>query len=107
MFWFVCVLVVLVAIAIYKNRQPKEILIWEGNCPPTTFSYRDQSERQRLTVQPIRLIQKGEYLNLIALDSAGKEKVFFTQLIDTMLITEGHKKMTFPDWVKNVLEKKL
>ncbi len=76
-------------------------VVWEGNCPSTTFTYRN-FDREKITVSPIRLEQHGSYLNLVAIHN-GVEKTFFSQKIETMLATEGYKKMHFNDWVSNVL----
>ncbi|AGN34191.1 hypothetical protein VPPG_00066 [Vibrio phage VD1] len=104
MIWIVVVLVAAIGIFFLKRKnETLETVIWEGLCPSTTFSYRDQNGRQRITVEPVRLIKKGNYQNLIAVDSHGNEKVFYCQLIDSMLVTEGHKKMHFDDWVNCVL----
>ncbi len=84
-----------------SNSQSADV-IWEGECSPTTFTYRDQ-DRNRITVTPVRLEQKGAYKNLIAINENGVEKTFFVQHIETMLATEGYKKMHFDDWVNGVL----
>jgi hypothetical protein len=85
-----------------KTKSNIKKVIWQGECPPTTFSYRD-IDRERVTVSPIRLESTGSYKNLIALKSNGLERTFFVQNIDTMLATEGHKKKHFDDWVNDVL----
>lgn len=104
MIWIVAVLVAAIGIFFLKRKNDSlETVIWEGSCPPTTFSYRHQNGRQRITVEPVKLIKKGNDQNLIAMDSHGNEKVFFCQLIDSMIVTEGHKKMYFDEWVNQVL----
>ncbi|WP_241909827.1 hypothetical protein [Vibrio sp. 10N.261.55.A7] len=77
-------------------------VLWEGKCPATTFTYRDEG-RERLTVYPTRLEVNGTYRNLIATKENGVTKTFFVQNIDTMLDTEGHKKKHFDEWVEGVL----
>ncbi|NNN99059.1 hypothetical protein FKQ62_06170 [Vibrio sp. B1-2] len=85
-----------------KTKSNIKQVIWQGKCPPTTFTYRVY-DRERITVTPIRLISNGLHKDLIALDSTGKEKIYFVQNIETMLDTEGHKKKRFDDWVNDVL----
>ncbi|PNH93084.1 hypothetical protein [Vibrio diazotrophicus] len=104
MIWMIVLLVTAIAfVFIKRSSQKSKLVVWEGSCPPTTFSYRDQNGRQRVTVKPIRLITKEAQHNLIAVDVNGNEKIFFSQLIDSMLVTEGHKKKHFDDWINDVL----
>ncbi|WP_295894041.1 hypothetical protein [uncultured Vibrio sp.] len=90
--------------SVLPNRSKSNIsaVLWEGECPATTFTYRDEG-RERLTVYPTRLEVHGTYRNLIATKENGVTQTFFVQNIDTMLDTEGHKKMHFDDWVESVL----
>lgn len=85
-----------------KAKSNIKHVIWEGQCPPTTFTYRD-GNRERLTVSPIRLESNGSYKNLIAIKNNGIERTFFVQNIETMLATEGHNKKHFDEWVNDVL----
>ncbi|MGY5579772.1 WYL domain-containing protein [Vibrio cincinnatiensis] len=85
-----------------KTKSNVNQVIWQGECPPTTFTYRD-GDRERVTVLPIRLERCGTYQNLIATTKNGIEKTYFVQNIETMLTTEGHKKKHFDDWVNDVL----
>lgn len=102
--WIVVFLIAVAGFVIFKRKKIEQTTtVWSGSCPPTTFTYRDSSDRRRVTVQPIKLIRKGKYQDLIAIDSNGTEKIFFCQLIDSMLATEGHKKKHFDDWVNDVL----
>ncbi|EKO3385485.1 hypothetical protein OMA36_001753 [Vibrio fluvialis] len=105
MFWIAVLAVITIGAVVVAYFKQKEKILWQGDCPTTTFSYRDQSDRQRITVTPIKLRKIGNYVDLIALNSSGKEKVYFSQLIDSMLSTEGHDKMHFDGWVKGVLSK--
>ncbi len=105
MFWIAILVVITIGAVVVAYSKQKEKILWRGDCPPTTFSYRDQSGRQRITVKPIRLRKIGNYIDLIALNNLDDEKIYFTHLIDSMLSTEGHEKMHFDDWVKGVLGK--
>ncbi|MDE5178236.1 hypothetical protein [Vibrio fluvialis] len=84
-------------------------LIWEGELAPTTFSRYVYSgyerTRKRETVTPLAVV-KGKLTGETKIkfrDSQDKEFTIKTDLIDTMLATEGHKKMHFDDWVNCVL----
>ncbi len=104
MLWIICAAFLLMILSFYwKKKALHKVVIWQGECPPTTFSYRDQSGRQRITVQPIRILKSKKYIDLVAINSNGNEKIFYRQLIDSMMATEGHKKMHFDDWVNDVL----
>ncbi|MEZ8824414.1 hypothetical protein AB6E04_08620 [Vibrio amylolyticus] len=85
-----------------RSKSNISAILWEGKCPATTFTYRDEG-RERLTVYPTRLEVKGTYKNLIATKENGVTQTFFVQNIDSVLHTEGHKKMDFDDWVEEVL----
>ncbi|KJY82711.1 hypothetical protein TW81_10820 [Vibrio galatheae] len=103
MFWIAVLAVITIGTVAVAYIKQKEKILWQGECPPTTFSYRDQSDRQRITVTPIKIRKIGNYVDLIALNSSGNEKVYFSQLVDSMLSTEGHEKKHFDDRVNDVL----
>ncbi|MEZ9564851.1 WYL domain-containing protein [Vibrio artabrorum] len=88
-----------------NTRTNFEIIKWEGDCPPTTFTYKDIDSRRRITVKPIRLyINKKGYLDLDVEHENGSTETLYVSRIDTMLSTDGYKKKHFQDWVKEVLE---
>ncbi|MEW2682035.1 hypothetical protein AB1K40_09750 [Vibrio cholerae] len=93
----------------YETSNRDYSLIWEGELAPTTFTryvhHGYDRTRKRETVTPIALY-KGKLTGetkLKIIDSEQKEITFCTGDIDTMLATEGYKKMHFNDWVSNVL----
>ncbi|HFQ5370483.1 TPA: hypothetical protein ACGVAR_003047 [Vibrio vulnificus] len=89
--------------AVPKGRLPNFYqILWKGRCAPTTFTYRDES-RIRMTVTPLMLRKRGKFCDLIASDESGDTLVLHVQKIETMLATDGFKKMHFDDWVTQVL----
>ncbi|EKO3378399.1 hypothetical protein ONZ70_003608 [Vibrio fluvialis] len=84
-------------------------VVWEGELAPTTFSryvYNgNERNRKRETVTPLSVL-KGKLTGETKIkfrDSQDREFTIKVDLIDTMLATEGHKKMHFDDWVNEVL----
>ncbi|MGY2573187.1 hypothetical protein [Vibrio sp. C8] len=93
----------------YETCERDYSLIWEGELAPTTFSryvYNgNERSRKREAVTPLSVL-KGKITGETKIkfrDSQDKEFTIKTDLIDTMLATEGHKKMHFDDWVNCVL----
>ncbi len=89
--------------AVPEGRLPNFYqILWKGTCPPTSFTYRNNG-RKRITVVPTLLRKRGTYYDLVAKDESEQLDVFLVQNIETMLTTDGYKKMHFDDWVKEVL----
>ncbi|CAH8242435.1 hypothetical protein VAEKB19_6710002 [Vibrio aestuarianus] len=93
----------------YETCERDYSLIWEGELAPTTFSRYEyngyERSRKRETVTPLAFL-KGKLTGETKLkfrDSQNKELTIKTDLIDTMLDTEGHKKKRLDDWVNDVL----
>lgn len=83
--------------------------IWEGELPPTTFSRYEQinNERQRVKESLVLVkVQKGKISNRLYTSFQKGSDVLRLSSDDilTMLVTEGHKKYRFDDWINEVVK---
>nr|WP_075518872.1 hypothetical protein [Moritella viscosa]SHO06904.1 Putative uncharacterized protein [Moritella viscosa] len=88
----------------YESYDSDYIDIWEGEAPNTSFGYNSDKGRVKLNVIPLK-IRRGKLSGDLTLGCSidGKKDVINMQRIDTMLTTDGYKKVWLDDWIKDIL----
>jgi hypothetical protein len=78
-------------------------VVWDGRAPITSFTYRADT-RERVSIVPVRLLRSRISGALSFLGECGNDtKEYNPKKIETLIHTEGYKKLAFNDWVDHVL----
>ncbi|WP_019934009.1 hypothetical protein [Oceanimonas smirnovii] len=79
--------------------------LWEGEGPSTEFTYRHADDRERVKIIPGKIERHridGIYCITGAQEGKQKSYRYFEKKIETMLKSEGMKRLHLQDWVKSV-----